>query len=238
MAAVRGLGKQVKTFVSSVPQTDLSAKQEKIVVYFKADTGNFQIEIPEHIADFIGGRSDVKVDQYQPHARTVCANTLEKTISGFNALLATYDKLMKNISREKVIVITFKANISPTKLAGHRIQPSEMFSTPRPALCLTYEILWRVDKGLYRESGIDGDRLTYIRQDPTFGNDRGGRRETFVIDWTQEREDFFVNMDQAMTTLIQRICDMLFGDTAEAVDALIAGGGLLQLPAPETEASE
>lgn len=238
MARGSGLGKQVKTFVQPIPQPDLTHQHAKISVYFQAADGLFSIAVPEHIADFIGSRTDFDVKAYRAHSRLTQAATLDGVISGFKATIGEYERLIKDIAREKVIVITFKANISSFKLAGGRIKPADMFSSPSPALALTFQVLWRIGNGLYRASTPMADepiRFTYIRQDPTSrdaprGYDSG---ETFVIDWTQEREDFFESMDQAMTTLIQRICDMLFGDTAEAVDRMIAGGGMLSLPAPD-----
>lgn len=119
------------------------------------------------------------------------------------------------------------------------------FSAHGPALGIHYEVMWQINDGLYRvyADREDGSppQMTYMKavpkEDARPGYNRG--RETFLLDWTEEREAFFAQMSEAMNVLIERIAAMLLGDLQTTVDRMIAGGGgLLSLPAPTPQLEE
>ena len=110
------------------------------------------------------------------------------------------------------------------------------FAGAGPALSLSYEVLYRVGDGLYRgykQEKEDAEMtMTYMSAMPKEGPSHSGQ-ETFVIDWTEEREEFFRRMRDGLVTLISRIAHLLAGDAAANVDQLVAAGYAGLLPAPQ-----
>lgn len=242
-------GKVVKTTTYTVTQPDVTEKQEKIAIRFSTD-GYFRVDLPKHIADYFGPRApweheDDRLNFYQGE---ISAMTLKAVEDAFTNALRRYRDELKNTNRRKMIVVSFRANFrGPVMLGGFQVSNNSLSGIAdisfagSPALELSYEILWQINDRLYRVygEGRDGEppQMTYMksmpRKDatPRFNS----KQETFVIEWTEEREEFFRAGVEGMNVLIAKIAQMLLGDTASNVDALIAGGGMLALPAPTAQ---
>jgi len=228
-----GSGKVVKTINEFVATQNGESEPAKVTIRLMPGDGTFFIEVPQFISDFIGRRSDTP-SGFDHRKSRVEASKLDNVVSSFRAVNDLYRRAMKDSVRRKVLVVTFSANrpgegrYSGSRLAG-------ISFAPRPALAVTHEVQWAINDNLYHvheHGGGELPQIAYVSGMPSEEPSRysGGGRSMFVLDWSQEREDFFVNMQANMTRLIDLIAGMLFGDTAGNVDKMIAGGGLLALP--------
>lgn len=235
-------GKVVKTTTHSITQSDVTQVSEKISIRFTTD-GRFRVDLPKHIADYFGPRTpwEREDDRKQFYHGEISAMTLEAVETAFVGALDRYRAELKNTARRKMIVVSFRANFrGPVMLGGVTIGNNSLTGIAdlsfggSPALGMSYEILWQISDGLYRVYAEKEDgtppQMTYMKAMPSEGV--RGKRETFAIDWTEEREEFFRAGVEGMNVLIAKIAQMLLGDTAINVDRLIAGGGMLSLPAP------
>lgn len=213
MSARGSKGKAVKTFTEKVPQSNLTTIDVVMTVYFKADTGEFRIFYPEHIAATLGDD--------MAHADTL-AGALETWAAG----VERYRSVLKSEQRKKVIMFTLKYNIQQRGVFQTYNAPTSLGSgISAPALNLTYEIFWDVNGVLY-----------YFRGDePGSAMQRygvaSGRRS---IPWTAEREAFFASMKGALEGLILKLIDFdkaMSDDVDGAMVAFAQGRNLLSAPA-------
>lgn len=224
----RPRGTIVKTITESVALESGEMENQRIKIRFRAaGDGSFHISVPSYIADFFGDSAD-KPDGFDGSGDIIAA-TQGEAHSQFKSLMHRYSRERKNAVRKKVLVISFAAN-----LPGHSqyTSPSpvpEISFAERPALSLSYQILWAINDKLYRvhERPDDLPQMTYMRAMPKAG--ARGKQGSFILDWTESREEFFAGMVQNMTTLIEAITKMLTGDTEGNIDRLIAAGGLLTI---------
>lgn len=199
-------GKRVKQFKIQIPQLDQGSVEEVMYVYFKADEGSFYIYVPEHIAKVV---SEVKMSYdsegaiYATHHGTVRSATMDVCIKGFEQVLSAFRTIMKEANKKKVIRITFKYNISTMPDGSFRgYNPgNDIGFAGRPALHIMHEVLWQSGNRLF-EQNRPQDALRDVG--PVVN--RHGRAQyhegRYVIDWTQEREDFFVNIKSSLEKLI------------------------------------
>jgi hypothetical protein len=231
-------GQKVKTFTISVPQPNCELEAQKVQVYFRAGESQFAAILPDHIRDAIGHHPEAPQELLRGEIVSQLADRIQPA---FVAACKLYLKIQQNAARKKVIVVNLKANHPRGNRWG--AQPTdlpmvfeELSFVSSPALWLTYDVYWQVNDGLYRADFRENrlDHMTYIMAAPTSKNaSAGDKRSRFVLDWTEEREAFFKNINDGLVTLIERLGAVLAGDTTRNVDRLIAGGGGLMLPAPE-----
>lgn len=229
-------GKLVKHIADSFAAENGDFEAAKVKVTMTPGDGVFYIGEPRHIADFIGARDDKPVT-FNHRECYVAAKTLDAVIAAHHAIGHFFQKAVRDATRAKVIIVTFKAN-HPAH--GKYVNPSsysELSFAGRPALAIEHEVMWLIGDNLYRvfERG-EGEfpQMTYVCAAPVNGN-YSGRPEMFMLEWAAEREAFFDRVKERMVWLIDAIGEMLIGDTTAQVDRMIAGGGLLSLPAPEAE---
>lgn len=242
-------GKQVKRFTAHVPPDQLGEPKEKLVVpiFFRAADSTFAAYVPDHIAHGVADHPEAP-KSWRRRDQAIVSLLADDIEPGFEALIKLYEQIQRNAAKRKVIQVHVKANYRGGKYSAvgkSGVRLSELSFAPSPALSIWHRILWQVGNGLYsaHEDKSGAGRLTHLSyicaapkpEAPVQPGHIPPERETFVIDWTPEREAFFDNMREGLLTLIERIAFMLGGDTSGNVDRLIAGGGLIALPAPSSE---
>lgn len=197
-------GKVVKTFTARVPQPDAALIDAKVSVYFKAESGTFQIFLPDHVAALLGKDK-------------ITAQTQAEVLASWENDIEAYRDLLKMTLRQKVIRFTLKYN-------SHRhgiFRRDEITFSCSPTLHLTYEIYWDVNGVLYTCT----DDVKNMR--------RHGSAHGRLIPWTQEREDFFAGMKAALEGLIERLATFdtqLTENVTAAIDNFATGRHLLAAP--------
>lgn len=226
-------GTKVRTFTVYVPQMDLTKSKEVWPIYLDSD-GQFVVYVADHIAEIVGTWSDQPQGWRKPR---VTSSELERVKWATETVLRRAENVLIEGAKEKVILVTFKANRLGEGKYEHRdrFKPSAISFADSPTVHLTYRVLWKSGAGLFRQDRPDSP-LTYITS-ATSGTNRLPDRlpETLQIPWTQEREDFFERTVQALGALIDRVAVFLGSeDLAGALDVAIAGGGEIPaLPAPQ-----
>jgi hypothetical protein len=232
-------GTKVKSFTAHIPTGAGDRDHEKIVVpiYFRAKDSTFAAYLPEHIAEGAGKHPEHS-PRYRDHEKAVVSDKADDIEPAFEAMTKLWRRIQQNVAKKKVIQVFVQANAR-----GNRYQNvaqagfvfKEISFVQGPALNIWHRVLWQIGDGLYNENDYgDGSlpRMSYTAAVSKPDGRPGSTRESFLLDWTQEREDFFDNMREGLLTLIERIAFMLGGDTGDNVDRMISGGGLLSLPAP------
>jgi hypothetical protein len=214
-----------------------------VPVYFQAKESKFAAYLPDHVAAAIHNHPDAPNELYHGAVRSALADDIEPA---FKAACRLYEKIQQNQLRKKVLLIDIKANypgVNQYAIGQEVGKPAfeEISFAFKPALAFTYATYWLVGDCLYRSHKRDEDsdleEMTYHTKAPSVGGAGVGRgKSRFMVDWTEEREQFLQNIHQGLVMLIERLWQLLSGDTAQNVDRLIAGGGGLMLPAPKQEA--
>ncbi|GAM00744.1 hypothetical protein [Sphingomonas parapaucimobilis] len=237
-------GQQVKSFKHYVPGPDLIGIETIGKVYFKADDGLFYIYVPEHVTSYMPTIEGYLEGRYNGRAGYVSAPKMDDTIRGYEGVLAAYKRRRENEARVKMIRVEFAAN-HPERGTYTQGRLEGISFTGRPAIFLRHEVVWRVNDGLYHISDREMARaekegaipnMHWVAAMPGTEHYRQSTQKTFVMDWTEEREAFFVKMHGDMEWLIEACMAMLFGDTQANVDKLIAGGGFIALGSPQAPA--
>lgn len=226
----------VKTFSHYVPQDTPDVHEKEITkVRFDPERGVFLIELPSHISSVVRGINDLS-GNFDPQAhgfyishddQFVTSAFLEGCMRGYKDTLMHYEAFLKANNKTKVIRFTMQANRKwetdgdNDRGNGSPIR-AEISFAGSPALYLTYEVLYRSGKHLYE---VDGKgRMEY--------RSSRDRKDSNVIAWTQEREDFFESMRARLISLIDAFT-MFEKTLAIDPDRAIAGmGGVPQLAPP------
>jgi len=222
-------GQRVKTFKTFIPNADLTTTETQVVVYFKAESGLFYIFDGAHM--FSAARERAKKRERSGgvsiHDNMITSNTLDGIVAGFNDICLAYTAEMQNALKKKVIRFTFKRNVAWD--SEHQAQ-SDISFCGTPAVHFMYEILYQVgDQLYYRRSEDDGATLQY-RGKVNEARFRDG--DAITVDWTEEREAFFSNMQASLVTLIHRVDDFQ-KDLLVNVDRAIAATSTLLLEKPK-----
>lgn len=221
----------------------------KVPISLTVGDGCFHIPLPDYVCGYFGRSINDNTGHgndwrgYNDHDKEVAASTMSAVESLYERVIRLYSERVKNDNRRKVILVNFKATRSHRRtmdtVGGVVVTGSdmdhliaEMSFAKGPALELTHSVLWETGGRLYSvsEYADEPPRMTYIAAAPDASHK--GKRSSFMLEWTEEREAFFVNAQTGLNTLIAQIAHMLLGDVSTNVDRLIAGGGLLALPAP------
>lgn len=237
--AREGKGMKVKTFTAHIPTGAAAEDFEKVVVpiYFRAKDSTFAAYLPEHIADGAGKHPE-HPNRYKDHERAIVAEKADEIEPSFEAMLKLWRRIQQNAAKKKVIQVFVQANARGNRfqnVAAAGFTFREISFVTGPALNIWHRVLWQIGDGLYSANEYGDGKLTHLTYHAAVSKPDGrpgATRESFLLDWTQEREDFFDTMRDGLLTLIERIAFMLAGDTGNNVDRMIAGGGLLSLPAP------
>jgi hypothetical protein len=242
-------GKRVKQFKELVPQLDQSSEMEVIHVYFKADEGNFYIYPQQHLLDVVSSLDngiDFRDAQYHPGHGSIKAPVMAAAIACYKSLCTKFFDIVRTEQKKRVIRFTLKYNIAKMpdgSWRGHAPGDDISFAG-RPALHLQYEVLWQSGKRLYRQDRPQ-DRLQDAGSavPSVYGNREMGMRQRrdgiYIIDWTQEREDFFASMKSSLEQLIHLLVlfvQDLEGDPDMAIANL--SGGMTLLPPPKQHTEE
>lgn len=227
-------GQRVKTFKAWIPNSDLTKTETQVVVYFKADNGLFYIfdgahmfaPVRESLGNKYNGDRDTRI-----HDNMITNNVLDGVIGTFEYICKHYETQMREAQKTKVIRFTFKRNrqwIAEQDEGKNRPGASDISFCGTPAITFSYEVLFRVGDLLYYKNGEDGALQYRGRHDEARGRDG----DATTIDWTEEREAFFANMQASLITLICRIEDF-HEDLTVNVDRAIAATAQLLLPKPD-----
>ena len=215
-------GQRVKTFKAWIPNADLTKTETQVVVYFKADTGMFSIFEGAHMFDAARDRAkkQTRSGRVSIHADMITDNTLDGVVRGFEAICTAYIAEMREALKKKVIRFTFKRN---TKWTAERPAADDISFCGTPAIHFMYEILYQVGDQVYEK--VDHDHLQYRGK----ANEARGRSgDAITVDWTEEREAFFKNMQASLVSLIHRVDDFQ-KDLLTNIDKAIAGTAPLLL---------
>jgi hypothetical protein len=250
--AEKGKGKVVNQWVTSEMDPTGESRAAKLPISLTIKDGLFHIPVAQHVVDFLGASpkwpSYVNENDnfWRHHDGEVVAATIDGVKGKHDLVMKHFQATVRNQNRRKVIIVEFDGDSSDREYyprmnargLAHMVQASHMRHGRAPSLSLNYSILWEMEGRLYRvyerHGSDDPPQMTYMRAAPDRTKPSSGRTTTFMLDWTEEREAFFRQMEEAMNKLIERIAIMLGGDLQETVDKMIAGGGgLLSLPAPD-----
>lgn len=215
-------GKEVRSFTAFVPQPDLSKSKERVSVRFHADSGDFEILLPGHIALAVAGHKAAR-HNFFASLGSVRAPTLAEVEGSFKHCCAAYEEILRTEQRKRVIFVRYQRN----RMVGDPPYRAEQIPFAlTPALGLDFEVLWSAGGRLYRQHDADSPL-------ESAGVSEDSREGAHVIDWTPEREAFFERLHNSLCGLIERL-DVFMRDAASNVDLAIAAGtaGLL-LPGPE-----
>lgn len=258
-------GQQVKSFKHWEPGADARRVEVIKKVYFKADSGRFSIDLPDHISGVADGFDVVKhnmdgvartdgvwADVRQSTAGRVYGKVLDPTIALYKEICQAFERFMTLENAVKKIEVTFKKNVSfrqdrPHSFNGGAVAVGGGFGTEisfcgSPALHMNYRIVWEMNGRLFERhehKGWKGERDYMTMHDVGGVADphANGRpsRERVVIPWTQEREDFLAGIVVRITDLAWLLSDFLGDAEANISHALTHGGGLLALAPPTAE---
>ena len=195
-------GQRIKTFKYFIPNSDLTKTETQVVVYFKADNGLFYIFDGAHM--FASARERARKTMAGRdliiHDNMITASTLDTIKQGFEDICNSYIHEMREALKKKVIRFTFKRN---TKWDGEHQPADDISFCGAPAIHFAYEVLYQVGEQLYDKTEFAGN-LQY-RGNAKEARFRNG--DAITVDWTEEREAFFVNMQASLVTLIHRVDD-------------------------------
>jgi hypothetical protein len=224
-------GQRVKTFKAWIPNSDLTKTETQVVVYFKADNGLFYIFDGAHMFDAARETAKKSIDArgISVHSNMLTDNTLDGIVRGFGAICASYEQEMREALKKKVIRFTFKRN---TKWDGEHKPADDISFCGTPAIHFTYEILYQVGKQVYYKSDDKDDAVLQYRGSADEARFRGG--DAITVDWTEEREAFFANMQASLVALIHRVDDFQ-KNLLVNVDKAIAASTPLMLEKPKTK---
>lgn len=241
--ATNSKGKRVKQFRTLIPQLDQSATHEVMHVYFKADEGLFYLYVPEHIAKVVNSiepNYNSTGAVYANQHGSVRAPMLENCINAFEQVLSEFRTIMKEENKKKVIRITFKYNIDRMPDGSFRgYNPgNDIGFTGRPALHIMHEVLWQSGNRLF-EQNRPQDALRDVGPATNRFSRLPHNEGRYLIDWTQEREDFFAHMKSSLEKLIHLMITFtqeLEQDPDRAIAVMQFGATLLPPIAENKEA--
>src|ERR1700733_8516128 len=196
-------GQRVKTFKYFIPNSDMTSTETQATVFFKPETGMFTIYQGAHMFTAARDKARGKYDSrtLSIFENRVSADRLDDIVRGFEYLCGVYAEEMKNAHKKKVIRFTFKAN-APW-YTDHEAALSDISFCGSPAIHFTYEILQQVGDQVYEQTE-EGSKLQYRG---SAKEARGRSGDAITVDWTEEREEFFKNMQGSLITLIHRVND-------------------------------
>lgn len=217
-------GQRVKTFKAFIPDADLKKTETQVVVYFKADNGEFSIYDGAHM--FAAARERVQKKtgrELSVFDNRITAYSLNVIVQGFADLSTAYEHEMRETLKKKVIRFTFKCN---TKWDGEHQAKNDISFCGTPAVHIDYEILYQIGDQLYERVGDEDHSTLHYRGSAKEARFRDG--EAVTVDWTEEREAFFENMRASLVSLIHRV-DAFQQNLLVNVDRAIAGEAPLLL---------
>jgi hypothetical protein len=219
---------KIKDYSFKIPTADRAVvKPSKVSIYLNSDTGVFTISVPELIRTTLG-----------LHDIPVSARELRDLTNAFDRIIDKYRNFILAEGRTKVIVINYLRNFpgrysDGTLSNGFGTQP-ELHSNrqwepaPSVAMAVGYEVLYQINDQIY---DVPIDEITGEPFGPP--NHRYAAAGKKVMNWTQEREDFFFNMREGLGAMIERVNAFFSSDYIANIDRAIAyGGSALSLPAP------
>lgn len=218
-------GQRVKTFKAYIPQSDLTKIETQVVVYFKADNGLFYIFDGAHMFRPSSDAAQKSFDsrELSIHENMITSKTLGRIVQGFEDICTIYDNMMRDAAKKKVIRFSFKAN-APWYKDGEAAMKDISFCDT-PALHIQYEVLYRVGDNLYAPFGEEGaGNLQYRGR---YDEARGRSGDATTIDWTEEREAFFANMQSSLIEMIRRVNDFNKNLLVNVDNAIAANAPLL-----------
>lgn len=225
-------GTRVKSFTAYPPGLDLEGVKTVVPIYFHAGESDFSATLPEHIVEGIGRHPERSDKLRGNQVRSPMADDIEPL---YEQCCKLYKKIQQNAVRKRVIWVHVEAN-HPSAGFPERFTFKSISFAQVPALTMQYRVLWQVGDGLYNSNDMgDGrlDHLSFINRVPDQTGKAYQTRDTFVIDWTQEREDFFESMKEGLVELIRRIAWLLHDNAGVKIDQLLASGNAGLLPAPD-----
>lgn len=225
-------GTRVKSFTAHPAGLDLEKVKTVVPIYFHAADSDFSATLPPHIVEGIG-RHPERPDKLRGNqVRSPMADDIEPL---YEQCCKLYEKIQQNAMRKKVIWVHVRAN-HPTKGFPEMFSFQDISFAQVPALTMQYRVLWQVGDGLYSSNDMgEGrlDHLSFMSRVPEPSNKPYQTRDTFVVDWTEEREAFFESMKEGLIELIRRIAHLLAGDSGAKIDLLLASGNAGLLPPPD-----
>jgi hypothetical protein len=215
-------GQQVKTFKTFIPQPDLTSSEMVMKVYFRAADGMFLIYLPEHIAASVGDKFNESNRERYIGARVESNGVLacpiaNEIVEQFNRICLMYRDLLKNENRVKVILLTVQVNASGQRADGTWRNRKDQPFAISPMLGFNFDVMWKVDKNLYRQRGPD-EKMTAVGSAENVIRNKGSK----LIPWTQEREDVLTAMRDGFFNLIDHV-DAFCDDIEGNLDAIEGG---------------
>ncbi len=247
-------GQQVKTFTTHEPQEDMSYVATSVKVYFKDD--EFTAYLPDHMHQVVENlplfkegrqtRSAYMQLRLSHAGDCISAKIVDHLVQGYKQILLEYFQHLTNLAAQKVIVVEFKANLPWRRErqdagdwtfrsgGGTAVTRNDISFAGFPTVHLSYRILHRAGDTLYRRVEGNGDqppRMEYV-ENPFLhaGTKDRGRIENRILDWTQEREDFFAETVARLTELGLRMHDFFKDTLTNTTYAIEQGRGQLALP--------
>jgi len=210
---------KVSTRSTYIPMPDLSRVEFNHVISLNAKTGEFSTQVPEHIGNSMksfpnlhGGETSKRIDrdsgkiiEESKAEYTLTSGTLRGLEEGLDKLCYDYVKLMEE-SKTKILIVTFRANIynfeppldksDPDAFSkvDHCVLRLEQINFAKdPALELLFDVYYRVGTkyfDLHMHGKGDIDNLG---------------KNTIMLDYTQERFEFFQRAERQLEQMIMRL---------------------------------
>jgi hypothetical protein len=223
---------QLKDYRYDFPLEKRGEKKRRAAKVEVTDNGYFKIYFPKEVVQRFNLSNDY-----------ASGSTLNEAIGSFGRQMEDYKNAVQTEKREQVIVVRYLFNKPYDQGFGGTYQLgrkdshfSHQDDAGRYGLALDYEVLWRIGNGIY-EVPID-ERNGRVYGEPHHRYHYPIANKAYhVIDWTEEREQFFSKMTMGLENMIARL-NQFFGDDllANMTKAIAAGGGFASLPAPEKKA--
>lgn len=222
-------GQQVKSFKTSVPQPDQSTVSEIKKVFFKADDQKFFIYLPAHIAVLV--KSGIEGLGENSLGAYVAAETMQDVLDAWDAACGRYAGLLRSEGAVKVIRYRFQASGAGRDFFTdpYRFDHGANLG-PGVAMLLDYEVLWRSGNRLYY-GHYEGADLHLQDKGPVPSPHASWDRNR-LMEWTEEREQFFAGMKAGLSGLIAQIIDFIDGDLEANIAALVSGERTLAIAGP------
>lgn len=218
-------GKQVKTFTAFVPGIDLKKIKTVMAVKFDANSGEFFVRLPNHIAETIRGHDIIKNWKVKLSSdNELTALRMQDVLDEFESALSLFIVIQRDLQRKKVIAFWFRYNTPMESYTDHDIS-----FCGTPALFIDYEVMWQVAGRLYHIDDEDPHRIL------VHGAARHQDGKETIIEWTEDRELFFANMKSGIIKLIDRLVTFqsALGVNADAAIKQLMQPGQKMLAAPE-----
>lgn len=186
---------RVSSSQMTVYQEDGDYKFIPTPVHYSASNSQFHINLPDHYKQTL--------DQDKVYGSS------EKAVrESFLELGKKYAQIIRSTTCRKVICLRFEAKMEMT-LGDEEVKIGERWHRSGSEIEMTFDYKIRFEV-TFKDSNQHGERTQYFKEDP---REHLGLKEAstdyneVIVDWTEDREEFFKNTREGLGILIKNIWD-------------------------------